>query len=113
MKKILLIAAAILLLCFSTDVRSEELPLVCELKEVLNFKSPVQVIFLTVDMENRTVNGIPSTVYRDYIITYETKTESLTIVLPSMEITIVRKGQGAEGSSKRYTGACYKDKFNF
>ncbi len=94
-------------------VQGEEFAIICKLKEVLNFKSPVQVIFLRVDMENHTVNGIPSTVFWNDIITYETKSESLTIILPAMEITVVRKGQGIEDSDIRYTGVCYRDELKF
>ena len=90
--------------------QGEELPIICELKEDLNFNSPVQVIYLEVDMENHTVNEIPSTVMGADIITYETESESLTIVLPSMHITVIHKGRDPEGFDIRYTGVCYKDK---
>ena len=113
MKKILFIAAAVIFLSSAVIALGEEIPIVCELKEDLNFKSPVQVIYLRVDMKNKTVNEIPSTVLGEDIITYETKSESLTIILPSMYITVVRKGQGSADSDVRYTGACYKDKLNF
>ena len=113
MKKILFIAVAVILLSLTVVAQGEEISIVCELKEDLNFKSPVQVIYLRVDMKNQTVNEIPSTVLGEDIITYETESESLTIILPSMYITVVRKGQGMAGSDIRYTGACYKDKLNF
>jgi hypothetical protein len=110
MKKILFITLGILLMPFTIIAQAEEPPIICELKEDLNFNSPVQVIYLEVDMKNHTVNGIPSTVLGDDIITYETKSESLTIILPSMYIRVIRKGRGPEGSNIRYTGVCYKDK---
>ena len=110
MKKILFITVGIIFLSFAMIAQGEELPIICELKEDLNFNSPVQVIYLEVDMKNHTVNGIPSTVLGDDIITYETESESLTIVLPSMHITVIRKGRGPAGSDFRYTGVCYKDK---
>jgi len=78
-------------------VQCEEFPIVCELKEDLNF---------------HTVNGIPSTVLGVDIITYETKSESLTLVLPTMYITVVRKGRGIEGSNINYSGACHRNKFD-
>ena len=113
MKRILFIASIIIFLSSAVIAQGEEFPIVCELKEVLNFKRPVQVIFLRVDMKNKTVNGIPSTVIGDDIITYETKSESLTIILPSMDITVVSKGQGVDNSDIRYTGVCYHGKFPF
>lgn len=64
-------------------------------------------------MENHTVNGIPSTVFGNDIITYETRSEFLTIALPSMYITVERKSRGIGGSNIRYTGVCYRDKINF
>jgi hypothetical protein len=88
---------------------AEAFNLVCGLKEDLNFKSPLQVIYMRVDIENKTVNGIPSTVYGNDIITYETKSEVLTMVLPSMYLTVVRKVQGKEGVEIRFTGACSRD----
>ena len=110
MKRILLSASIIIILSSAMIARGEEFPIICELREVLNFKRPVQVIFLRVDMKNKTVNGISSTVLGEDIITYETEAEALTIILPSMDITVVRKGQGVDNSDIRYTGVCYHDK---
>ena len=113
MKKILFITVTIIFLSFAVIAQGEGLPIVCELKEDLNFKSPVQVIFLEVDMGNHTINGIPSTVLGDDIITHETSLESLTLNFLSMYIKVVRKGQGMAGSDIRYTGVCHRDKINF
>ena len=112
MKKILFIIVTIMFLSSAVIAQGEEFPIVCELKEDLNFKSRVQVIYLEVDMENHTVNGIPSTVLGVDIITYETKSESLTLVLPTMHITVVRKGRGIGNSNINYSGACYRNKFD-
>ena len=112
MKKILFITLTIIFLSSAVIGLGEEFPIICELKEDLNFNSRVQVIYLAIDMENHTVNGIPSTVLGVDIITYETKSESLTLVLPTMHITVVRKGQDMADSNINYTGACYKNKFD-
>jgi hypothetical protein len=113
MKKLLFIASILVLLASPVIASGEEFPIICELKEVLNFKRPVQIIFLRVDMKNRTVNNIPSTVLGEDIITYETDTEALTIILPTMDITLIRKGQGSDNTDVRYTGICYHDKLVF
>lgn len=89
--------------------QGEEFNVVCGLKEDLNFKSSLQVIYLTVDIENKTVNGIPSTVYGNDIITYETEFETLTFILPSMYIKVVRKGRDPEGADITFTGECSRD----
>ena len=112
-KKILLITLTIIFLSSAVIAQGEELAIICELKEVLNFKSPTHVMFLRVDMENHTVNGLPSTILGKDIIIFETKSESLTIVLPSMYITVERKGQGVAGPNINYTGVCHEDKLNF
>lgn len=109
MKKILFISLTAIFLSSAVIAHAEEFNLVCGLKEDLNFKSPLQVIYLRVDIENQTINGIPSTVYGDDIITYETKVETLTITLPSMYIIVERKSQDAGGSDIRFTGACSRD----
>ncbi|MFC1837229.1 hypothetical protein ACFLYW_00925 [Thermodesulfobacteriota bacterium] len=113
MKNFLSIAAIMIFLSSAVIARGEEFPVICELKEVLNFNSPLQVIFLRVDMKNRTVNGIPSTVLGDDIITYETETEALTIIMPTMDITVVRKARGMDNADIRYTGICYHDRLIF
>ena len=109
MNKLIFIIVIIIVLFSAMIVQGEELHIICELKEDLNFKSPVQAIYLVVDMKNQTVNDIPSTVLGDDIITYQTETESVTIVLPSMHITVIRKGRGTADSNISYTGACYRD----
>lgn len=113
MKKILLISLTAIFLSSAVIARAEEFNLVCGLKEDLNFKSPLQVIYLRVDIENQTVNGIPSTVYGNDIITYETKVETLTITLPSMYIIVERKSQDSGDSDIRFTGACSRDVLYF
>ena len=113
MKKLLFFASEMAFLSSPVVAPGEEFPIICELREVLNFRRPVQIIFLRVDMENKTVNNIPSTVLGDDIITYETETEALTIVLPTMNITVLRKGKGPDNSDARYSGICYHDKLIF
>jgi hypothetical protein len=109
MKNILLTSLVGIFLSSAAIAHAEEFNLVCGLQEDLNFKSPLQVIYLRIDMENQTVNGIPGTVYGNDIITYETESEIVTMVLPSMYLTIVRKAQGKDGSDIRFTGACSRD----
>ena len=102
MKNLLFFFWAVIFLSLAAIAHGEEFNVVCGLKEDLNFKSSPQVIYLKVDLENKTVNGIPSTVYGDDIITYETKNETLTFVLPSMYLQVVRKGRGPEGADIIY-----------
>jgi hypothetical protein len=66
----------------------------------------VQVIYLKVDIQNKTVNGIPSKVYDKDIITYETDAETLSFTLPWMYLKVVRKGRGQDGSDIKYSGEC-------
>lgn len=110
MKKKLFIPLTIIFLLSTAIAQAEELRIFCELKEELNFRSPVQVVYLKVDMKNKTVNGIASTVLGSDIITYETDAESLTLVMPSMYITVVRKGRGDKGADITYIGECHRDK---
>lgn len=102
----------VILFAFMT-AHGEELPLICEIKEDLNFKGRVQTIYLRVDMEKKTVNGIPSTVLGTDIISYETEAEAVTFILPSMYLKVIRKGRGPGGADVSYTGACKKDELKF
>ena len=95
-----------------TIVLGEELPLICELKEDLNFQSSVQTVFINVDMEKGTVNRIPGTIMGNDIIKYETETETGTIILPNY-IHVTRKGRGPGGSDVSYSGVCKKDDLKF
>jgi len=113
MRRILLLACTTIFLINPTFVRGEELPLICQLKEDLNFKNPAQTIYLRVDMEKHTVNGIPATVLGGDIISYETKSESLTFILPSMYLRLIRKSRGQDGADISYTGSCREDKLDF
>ncbi len=113
MKRVLFITLTIIFLSSAVIAKGEELAIVCELKEILNFESPTHVMFLKIDMKNHTVNGLPSTILGEDIITLKTKSESLTIILPSMYITVDQKGQGATDSNINYTGVCHEDKLNF
>jgi hypothetical protein len=113
MKKVFLAVFAITVLFAAFDVRAEEIAVVCGLREELNFNSIVQVIYLKVDMENKSINGIPSRVYDKDIITYETEAESLTFIMPSMLLRVIRKGSGAEGVDIKYSGDCSRDKLIF
>ncbi len=113
MKIFLFFTAILFFVSSSVSALGEEFPVICKLKEVLNFKRPVQVIFLNIDMKKKTVNGIPGTVLGEDIITYETETESLTVILPSMDMTLIRKGRGADNADVRYTGVCYHDRLTY
>ena len=107
---------ALLVFMFLAPVASsfaEEIAVVCWLREDLKFNSMLQVIYLKVDIQNKTVNGIPSRVYDKDIITYETETETLTFILPSMYLKVVRKGRGPDGSDIKYSGECTHDKLFF
>ena len=112
MKKAVLIIITVILF-FSAAAFAEEVPIVCELREDLNFNSPVRVVYLKLDMKERTVNGIPSTVMGKDIITYETQKELLTIILPSMYITVKHKDMEGLDQHVDYTGVCYEDRLKF
>lgn len=112
-QKLLFSGLAVLFLCTATFAQGEELPLICDIKEDLNFRSRVQIIYLRVDMEKQTVNGIPATVLGTDIISYETETEAFTFILPSMYLKILRKNRGPEGEDVSYTGSCKKDELRF
>lgn len=113
MKKTVLAFLAAFLLSPAVDALAEEIAVVCWLREDLNFNSMVQVIYLKVDIQNKTVNSIPSRVYDKDIITYETEAETLTFILPSMYLKVVRKGRGVDGSDIKYSGECAHDKLFF
>ena len=113
MKNLLFFFWAVIFLSLAAIAHGEEFNVVCGLKEDLNFKSSPQVIYLRVDIENKTVNGIPSTVYGNDIITYETEFETLTFILPSMYLKVVRKGRDPEGADITFTGECARDKLYF
>ena len=52
MNKILFIILLVIHLSFAMIAQSEEIPVICELREDLNFSSPIQVIYLDIDIKN-------------------------------------------------------------
>lgn len=113
MKKTGLALLVFMFLIPAAQSLAEEIAVVCWLREDLNFNSMVQVIYLKVDIQNKTVNGIPSKVYDKDIITYETDAETLSFTLPWMYLKVVRKGRGPDGSDIKYSGECTQDKLFF
>jgi hypothetical protein len=113
MKKVCLALLVVMFLPPTASTLADELAVVCWLREDLNFNSMVQVIYLKVDIQKKTVNGIPSKVYDKDIITYETEAETLTFILPSMYLTVMRKGRGPDDSDSKYSGECTHDKLFF